>query len=104
MEEKIKTEAEETNLLSALEQAARAISVDVRYDKLASGDIKATSGACKIRGVETIIIDRRLSTRERIAALARELSRFDLDQVFLPPAARKLVEPDGVDQSGGGKA
>ncbi len=88
-------QAKEQALLEALEQAATAVGVVVRYDKLASGDIKATSGACKIRGVDTVIIDRRLGPKERVAALARELSRFNFDDVFLPPAARELLEPTG---------
>jgi hypothetical protein len=87
--------AGEQTLLEALEQAATAVGVTVRYDKLATGDIKSTSGLCKIRGVDTIIIDRRLGPKERVAALARELSRFNFDDVFLPPAARELVEPAG---------
>jgi hypothetical protein len=86
-------EARELHVLEALEQAAAAVGVAVRYDKLATGDVRLTSGACKIRGRETIIVDRRLSPRERIAALARELSRYDFEQVFLPPAARELIEP-----------
>jgi len=88
-------------ILEALEQAAQTVGVVVRYDKLATGDVKNTSGACKIRGVDTIIIDRRLGTRERIAALARELRSFNFETVYLPPAVRSLLEPNGAD---GGRA
>ena len=86
-------QAKDQALLEALEQAAAAIGVVVRYDKLATGDVKSTSGSCRIRGVDTIIIDRRLGAKERISALARELSQFNLENVFLPPAARELIEP-----------
>ncbi|MDP8225301.1 MAG: hypothetical protein P9L99_18210 [Candidatus Lernaella stagnicola] len=85
--------SKEQILLDALEQAAAAVGVVVRYDKLATGDIKSTSGVCRIRGVDTIIVDRRLSIKERVAALARELSTFRFDDVFLPPAIRELLEP-----------
>ena len=81
-------------------EAADAIGVTVRYDKLATGDIKNTSGTCKIRGVDTIIIDRRLGTRERIAALARELRTFNLDGVYLPPAVRNLIDPSETETRG----
>lgn len=91
-------------LLEALEQAATAIGVQVRYDKVATGDVKITSGSCVIRGVQTVIIDRRLSPRERVAALARELSRFNFENVYLPPAARELIEPSGTNGEGGKQA
>ncbi len=91
------TGPDDQGLLEALEKAAQAVGVVVRYDKLAAGDVKNTSGACKIRGVDTIIIDRRLGARERIAALARELRSFNFETVYLPPAARSLLEPNGAD-------
>lgn len=88
-------EANELALIETLTQAATAIGVQVRFDKLASGDVKATSGVCRIRGVDTVIIDRRLSPKERIAALTRELAQFNFDEVYLPPAARELINPTG---------
>jgi hypothetical protein len=91
--------AKELALLEALQQAATAVGVVVRFDKLASGDVKTTSGSCKIRGVDTIIIDRRLRPKEQVTALARELSRFNFEQVFLPPAIRDLLEPSGKESA-----
>lgn len=90
-------------VLEALEQAAAAVGVTVRYDKLATGDIKSTSGLCKIRGVDTVIVDRRLTTKQRVVALARELAHFRFDNVYLPPAARELIEPsDNMVEKGSG--
>jgi len=89
---------DDSGLLEALEQAAAAIDVDVRYDRLVAGDVKTTSGYCKIRGVDTIILDRRLGVRERIAALSRELRRFNFDNLYLPPAVRSLVEGERADR------
>lgn len=100
--DRAKNKLENLKMLEALERAAAAIGVEVRYNKLAEGDIKSTSGSCKIRGVSTIIVDRRLGTRERIIALARELQTFDLEKVFMPPALRKLVETRD-EESGGVK-
>jgi hypothetical protein len=88
-------------VLEALENAAASVGVEVRYDKLATGDVKATSGLCKIRGVDTVIVDRRLPTKERIAALTRELAGFRFDDVFLPPAVRKLLDPGENGGQGG---
>lgn len=93
---------DEPTILEALEKAASAVGVEIRYDKLATGDVKTTSGACRIRGVDTIIIDRRLGPKEKTAALARELSRYNFDNIYLPPAARELLEAS-IPKSGGGK-
>ena len=65
------------------------------YDRFRTVLVRNSERSGKIRGVDTIIIDRRLGPKERVAALARELSRFNFDDVFLPPAARELVEPAG---------
>jgi len=80
------------SLLVSLEEVARKIGVKIRYEKIAGGPVKASYGSCKIRGEDVILIDRRMGDLEKVHALARELTRFNLEEVFINPAARKFLK------------
>ena len=77
-------------VLEELEGAAEKISVRVRYETIAAA--VGTGGLCKIRGEYRVIIDKRASTMERVATLARSLSRLDTSGVFLSPLARQTID------------
>ncbi len=83
------------NLLASLEEVAAKLNINVRYENIVGGPIKATSGSCKIRGEEVILIDRRMSTMEKLFALGKELQRFNLENLYIPPAARKFLQRSG---------
>lgn len=84
-------------LLAALEEVAVKIGVKIRYESIAGGPIKTTSGSCRIRGEDVVFIDRRMSSIEKVHALGHELRRFNLDEVFLPPAVRRFLQLDDAD-------
>lgn len=87
-----RTSVDTEKLLVSLEEVATKIGVQVRYETIAGGPVKSTYGSCRIRGDEVILIDRRLSTLEKAFALGKELSRFELEEIFISPAARKFIE------------
>jgi hypothetical protein len=90
--EKLKLDAEA--MLASLEEVAQRLGIQVRYEKLAGGPIKTTAGSCRVRGEDVVLIDRRLSVPDKVHALGQELSRFDLEDVFIPPAARRFITGD----------
>jgi hypothetical protein len=57
-----------------------------------TGEGMGQGGLCKVRGQWRVIIDRRASPGERVVLLARALARFDLEDVFLSPEARELLD------------
>ena len=81
-----------TQLLESLEDVATKIGIEVRYDILAAGPVHITSGACRMRDKNLVVVDRRLPVQEKLAALAKELAEFNLDEVYLTPAVREYVE------------
>lgn len=87
-----RTSVDIEKLLASLEQVAVKIGVQVRYEKIAGGPVKSTYGSCRIHGEEVILIDRRLSVQEKAFALGKELGKFELEEIFIPPAARKFIE------------
>ena len=54
--------------------------------------LEGRGGLCKYGGKNYLIVNRSLSVQERIHLLSRALSRFPLDDVFLRPQIRELLE------------
>ena len=89
-----RTQVNPEQLLASLEGVAEKIGVKIRYENIAGGPIKTTSGSCRIKGEDVVLIDRRMTTIEKLYALGQELKRFDLEDVFIPPAARRFLQKE----------
>jgi len=76
--------------LQALEDLAAKKSVKVSYEAI--GGELGSGGLCKVKGEWRVIIDKRATPGERAALIAEALSRFPLDDVFIPPEIRDLIE------------
>ncbi|MCC6159684.1 MAG: hypothetical protein IT350_16650 [Deltaproteobacteria bacterium] len=87
-------------LLAELEEVAVRRGVTVRYEKLAHGPVRVTHGTCRVHEQDLIIIDSRMGPAERVSVLSRELRRFDLENVFVPPAVRSLLDAAPRDEGG----
>ena len=74
-------------ILQDLESLATDLAIEIRYDAL-----EGRGGLCKYGGKTYLIVNRSLSVQERIHLLSRALSRFPLDDVFLRPQVRELLE------------
>ncbi len=79
------------NALEELEALAQKLEVTVGYDAF-TGEGMSAGGLCKVKGKWRIIIDRRNTDTERVVVLARALGRFDLEEHFISPALRELIE------------
>ena len=84
---------DEDTTIDQLEELAERFGVQIRYDaiNLDEESIHVTGGLCELRGVSLIIINSKLTTKERIRTLAKALRHFDLDQVYIRPALRELL-------------
>jgi hypothetical protein len=86
-------ERQDQHLLGQLEEAARALGMRVRVER---GSFR--SGRCRSRDEELVILNRRLSTRERVQVLARILAGEDLERTFLKPSVRgHILELGGLE-------
>jgi hypothetical protein len=74
-----------------LEDLAIQLGIEVRYESLADEEIPIHSGGCKLVGRSLILIDLRLPLKERARILARELSRYELDDFYLLPRVRDFI-------------
>ena len=73
--------------MQELETLAADLAVEVRYEVL-----DGRGGLCKYGDKTCIIANCALQVSERVHLLSRELSRFPLDDVFIRPRIRELLE------------
>lgn len=75
-------------LLQELEAVAAELAVEVRREDLDG----SRGGLCRLRGRTCILLDRSLSVPERVDLMVGALSQLALDDVFVRPAVRELLE------------
>jgi hypothetical protein len=79
-------------LLQELESLAARVEIDVRYESLADDELTIHSGGCKVLDRKLIIIDKHQPPAERARLLARELSRYELEDFYLLPRVREFIQ------------
>lgn len=72
--------------LRILEGVVDQLGLSLRYENMPTA-----GGFVKVQGKGSFILSRSLATPERIEILRRELQKIDLHDVYLLPAARKLI-------------
>ncbi len=91
-------------IMKALEEVAERLSIQVHYEEMKAFEFRVEDGSCKVKGSPSIFIDRRRPLKEKISILARELKKFDLEDIYVPPLLREKVllpeagHPDTVAQ------
>ena len=79
-------------LLSAFIEVLEKVGVKVSFENIKIEDIRAVGGRCRIREEEMIIIDVRLTDREKVEILAIELSRMPLENIYIHPSVREEID------------
>jgi len=79
-------------ILHHLEEIAEKLSIKISYEDLKKEGISSKGGLCRIKGEERIIINKSLTVAEKVDILANELSKFDMDSIYIPPAVKQLLE------------
>jgi hypothetical protein len=78
-------------LLDECEALARKLGIEVRYEHLKSSK-PYPGGYCLLRQDPKIIMERNLPKAEKIARFAEIFTTLELDEVYLLPALRELIE------------
>jgi len=73
--------------LTELEDAAKALQVNVTYEDLKT----SKGGSCRVMETRRIIINKHLLAGEKANLLARELGGFDLKGLDIPDRVRKKI-------------
>jgi hypothetical protein len=85
-------EFSESLLLQHLEGLAAQLEIEVRYENLADDELTIHSGGCKLLDRNLILIDRQHPPAECARILARELSRYDLENLYILPRVREFIQ------------
>ncbi|HJU28093.1 MAG TPA: hypothetical protein VJ718_02925 [Candidatus Binataceae bacterium] len=80
-------------LADELAETAKRLGLKVRREKiLREVGYRARGGACRFRERNLIIIDRDMPPAEVVEVLVEALRECDLEQLYLSPAARRLLQ------------
>lgn len=83
----------EDEVLSGLETVMTTLGVQVRYEK---GDF--AGGLCKLKDKQLLILNSAMPPNQKIRILANELSQMELDNVFMVPALRQVIDDVGKEK------
>jgi hypothetical protein len=79
-------------VLEQLEDLAERLGVEIVYQKLSEEEFSVRGGLCKINGTFKVFIDRSKPVEYQIKILARGLSSFDTEEVYLFPYIREILD------------
>ena len=81
-------------IIDQLEDLCERFGVKIRYEPIKEDEdsIHVVGGLCLLRGEYVVIINSKTTMRDRIETLATALKHFDLDQIYLRPAVRKIFD------------
>lgn len=80
-------------LVDELAEAAKRVGIEVRREKIMREiGYRVRGGPCRLRDQELIILDREQAPADQIEVLAEALRTRDLEQVYLSPAARRILQ------------
>jgi hypothetical protein len=85
----------ETSLLRHLEDLAARLEIEIRYETLTDEEVSIHSGGCKVSGRNFILVDLHLTPLGRARVLARELSHYDLENLYVLPRVREFIALQG---------
>jgi hypothetical protein len=54
--------------------------------------VKIVGGLCLLKGEYVLIIDSKAAIRDKIRTLAEAVTHFDLDQIYIKPVLRELLD------------
>ena len=74
-------------MLEDLEEVAKKLSIEVRYE-----DLVTKGGMCRLKDRQIIMVNKSLPLKEKIEMLAQSLRKLDLNKVYILPALREVIK------------
>jgi hypothetical protein len=99
---------DEGAIIVQLEELAEKFGVQIRYEAIKQEEdlTFVVGGLCLFKGEYVLIINPKASVRDKLRTLAVALKHFDLDQVYIRPVIREILDripeqkPFGNDSGG----
>ena len=79
-------------ILHELLELAHRLEIKVRREKLGDDDVPVLSGLAWVDNCPVLFLDSRISPADAVEVLIRELAEFPLEDVYIKPGIRALLE------------
>ncbi len=85
---------DEITIIDQLEELIKSFGVQIRHEAIKQDEdlVKGIGGLCLLRGEYVLITNSKATAMDRIRTLATALKHFDLDQIYLRPVLRELLD------------
>ena len=86
-------------IMHGLLELAHRLEIKVRRERLGDEDVPVQSGLAWIDHQPVLFLDSRLSALEAVDILVRELADFPLEDLYIKPGIRALLDPAPEDDA-----
>ena len=85
---------DENTIIEELEELIERFGIQIRHEAIKQDEdlVNIVGGLCLLRGEYVLIINSKATTMDRIKTLATALKHFDLDNIYLRPVFRELLD------------
>jgi hypothetical protein len=84
----------EDTIIDYLEELAERFGIEIRYEVIKQDEDSSfvTGGLCLLKGKYVVIINSKATVKDRIKTLAMAVKHFELDQIYIRPVLRELLD------------
>jgi hypothetical protein len=79
-------------LLNQLEELAEKLGILVRDENINIEESSSTGGLCRIEGKYVLILNSKVTVKEKNQVMIKALQHFDLSDIYIKPVIRELLE------------
>jgi len=87
-------------LLNQMEELSGKLGIEIRYGNIAVEESHRTGGLCRVKGQYVLIMHYRLTAKEKIGIIIKTLKGFEMDDVYVIPVIRELLDKSGERMEG----
>lgn len=80
-----------SQIIEELEQVARQLNLQIRYEK---GDFEG--GYCILKEKKILVVNKKIAEPRKAIAMALALSEFGVDTIYLKPNIRAFIEDEAA--------
>jgi hypothetical protein len=82
----------EAILFNQLKELADKLEILVRDENINSEESSSTGGLCRVEGKYVLILNSKVTVKEKNQVMIRALRQFDLSVIYIKPVIRELLE------------
>ncbi|MCG6533494.1 MAG: hypothetical protein L7F78_02115 [Syntrophales bacterium LBB04] len=83
---------DEEDLLNQLRELAAKLGIEVLHENISLEESSGAGGLCRIQDKYTLFLHSQASIKEKTLVMIKSLRKFDLEDIYVKPAIRKLLE------------